>query len=84
LNNQTINFIFDAGVAIYPQDGKTFEELWEKASLALLEAKRKGKGVIETYSSLMREKINYYFKSETLIKRAFEEELFVFLLSALF
>ena len=78
LNNQTINFIFDAGVAIYPQDGKTFEELWEKASLALLEAKRKGKGVIETYSSLMREKINYYFKSETLIKRAFEEELFVF------
>jgi diguanylate cyclase (GGDEF)-like protein/PAS domain S-box-containing protein len=78
LKDKVLNLTFNAGIAIYPQDGKTFEELWEKAGLALVEAKRKEKGTIEIYSSLMSEKIDYYFKSETLIKRAFEEELFVF------
>ncbi|MBO8144288.1 MAG: EAL domain-containing protein [Thermodesulfobacterium sp.] len=78
LKNKTVKIDFNAGVAIFPQDGKSFEELWKNANLALNEAKRKGKGIVEFYSSLISEKINIYFKSESLVKRAFEEELFVF------
>ncbi|MCD6489131.1 MAG: EAL domain-containing protein [Thermodesulfobacterium sp.] len=78
LRNKTLKIDFNAGVAIFPQDGKNFEKLWKNANLALNEAKRKGKGAVEFYSYLISEKLDFYFKSESLIKRAFEEGLFVF------
>lgn len=78
LKDQNINFYFNAGVAIFPDDGKTFKDLWEKASIALNEARGKEPGVIEFYNSIMDEKIKRYFQCEALIRKAFEQNLFVF------
>lgn len=38
-----------AGVAVFPTQGKSFEELYEKADQAMYQAKRKGKGSYEVY-----------------------------------
>lgn len=78
LKDETVKFSFNAGIAIFPQDGKTFEELWKNANIALSEAKRKEKGAFEVYSPLIGDKLEVYFKSESLIKRALEENLFTF------
>ncbi len=48
-NNQPISG--SVGVALYPHDGKTFDELFAKADIALYGAKRRGKDRYMLYSS---------------------------------
>lgn len=44
------------GIALYPQDGDTFDELYRKADLALYASKRAGKSCYTFYSSEYEEK----------------------------
>jgi diguanylate cyclase (GGDEF)-like protein len=40
INNLNINITFSIGLALYPDDGKNFEELFSRADLALYDAKK--------------------------------------------
>ncbi len=82
--DKEINFLFNAGVSIFPEDGNTFEELWEKANIALDFAKKKEKGALEIYNPEFSKKIKEAFECEALIKRAFEENLFTFYYQPIF
>lgn len=76
--NQLISLEFNAAVVSYPDDGKTFEELWEKVNVLLLETKKKGANVIEIFNPLIENEVEQTFKVNTLIKKALKENLFVF------
>ncbi len=41
------------GIALYPNDGKTYEELYRKADMALYKAKKCGKNGYELYSDII-------------------------------
>lgn len=69
---------FNIGVVIYPEDGKTFNTLWEKSNIVLREAKKKGANTIEFSNPVTESEVEKIFKIDTLIKRAFKENLFVF------
>ncbi len=76
--NKLISLEFNAAIVSYPDDGKTFEELWEKVNVLLLETKKKGANVIEIFNSLIENEVEQTFKVNTLIKKALKENLFVF------
>ncbi|MCD6490569.1 MAG: bifunctional diguanylate cyclase/phosphodiesterase, partial [Thermodesulfobacterium sp.] len=76
--NQSISLEFNAAVVSYPDDGKTFEELWKKANILLLETKKKGANAIEIFNPLIENEVEQTFKVNNLIKRALKENLFVF------
>ncbi|GAB6066000.1 EAL domain-containing protein [Aquifex pyrophilus] len=74
----TLSVHFSAGVSLYPFDGKSFEELYEKASLALKEAKREGADAISFFNEELDKKAEQLIEVEILLKRAVEENLFTF------
>lgn len=50
-----LNISISAGVAIYPRDGESFEELYRKADLALYHAKITGRNKYVIYNETMEE-----------------------------
>lgn len=68
----------NAGAALYPDDGTDFKILYERASIALSNAKKGGVGTIEFFNPLMEEKALIFVKTENLIDRAIKENLFIF------
>lgn len=73
-----ISISYNAGVSIYPIDGKSFEELLNKAKLSLHEAKKEGENVVRIYNQDFSKRVEYYISAEKLVRRAFEENLFKF------
>lgn len=69
---------FNAGVVIYPEDGKTLEELYKKAVLLVKEAKREGENFIKFSNPLIEKDFEKHIQAEILIKRALEKDLFTF------
>ncbi len=53
------------GAASFPKDGKTFDELYQKADIALYEAKRLGKDRACVYDSDMGSGMEWSFRSNT-------------------
>lgn len=51
-DNQTTSIQGSIGVAIYPQHGTTYEELYTKADTALYNSKHVGKNVVSIYNQL--------------------------------
>ncbi len=78
LGDETISIHFSAGVSLYPFDGKIFEELYERASLALKEAKKEGADEINFFNKELDKKAEKLIEVEILIRRAIEENLFTF------
>lgn len=76
--NTNIPISVSIGVAVYPDDDKMFDKLYEKASLALKEAKSKGKTDIVFYNKELEEKGSSLIFAEYLISKAIKENLFVF------
>ena len=76
--NKIISLEFNAAVVFYPDDGKTFEELWQKVNILLSETKKKGANVIEIFNPLIETQVEKIFKIDTLVKKALKENLFVF------
>ncbi|MGB8453829.1 MAG: EAL domain-containing protein [Anaerocolumna sp.] len=59
------------GVAVFPKDGKTYEELFQKADIALYEAKRSGKDKYIIYNSEFNPDV---YKGEIQQKRSIKKK----------
>ncbi|MCS7203684.1 MAG: EAL domain-containing protein [Thermodesulfovibrio sp.] len=75
---ENIHVFINGGISIFPIDGKDVCELFEKAGLALKEAKKKGPNVIESYTTLFEKHLSEVFKIENLIREAKQKDLFSF------
>lgn len=61
--HQCINHVYGSiktttsiGISLYPRDGNTFDELYQKADIALYEAKRNGRNQYAVYTPLLENK----------------------------
>jgi diguanylate cyclase (GGDEF)-like protein len=64
------------GIAMYPQDGRTGEELLMNADSAMYRAKAVGRNNFKFYSETMRTKSLHRLDLENLLRTAIEEEQF--------
>ncbi len=78
IQDKEIKIYFSAGVSSFPDDGKNFQTLYKKATIALSEAKKTGKNIIKFFNPSMEEKAKNVLEAEELIEKALREELFVF------
>jgi len=74
----------NAGVSIFPLDGRTFHELYERASLALRISKSEGENEIRFYDEDMERKAQGFIRAESLLEKAMRERLFIFELQPYF
>jgi len=84
IKSKKIKIFINVGIALYPDDGSTTEELLQNASTALSIAKKEGIGTIEFFNKEMNRYADKIIKSETLIEKAFKENLFIFHLQPYF
>ncbi|WP_274532227.1 GGDEF domain-containing protein [Aquifex aeolicus] len=61
VRGKKLHIIFHGGVSIYPDDGKTFEELLQNARIALKEAKQEGYNVVKIYNKELEKRQNLSF-----------------------
>lgn len=57
LNNQDVTIDSSIGIAIYPEDGDSADDLLKAADLAMYEAKNNGRGMAAFFSQKLRAKI---------------------------
>ncbi len=74
---QLVPVSFNAGISLYPKDGRTFSELYSRAKVALKRSKELGEGKIVISDAHMQEKLQDFMFAMKLVKTALEEELFV-------
>lgn len=73
-----IHISYNASIALYNEDGQTFEELYNNAVLTLNTAKEEGENVIKFYEPQLNKKLEEYLEAENIIEKAFEKKLFKF------
>lgn len=69
---------FNLGITVYPFDGMTLEDLYQKAKVALDFAKKNGPNEIRFYEKDMDDYIQKTFIKEKLIDEALANNLFIF------
>jgi len=72
-----IEIKYNAGVVLYPREGKTFDELYERVTLTLDLAKKEDVK-FKFYNPQLEKSFEEFQKKEVLIKRALKNKLFVF------
>jgi diguanylate cyclase (GGDEF)-like protein/PAS domain S-box-containing protein len=65
------------GIAIYPDDGTTIEDLLRKADTAMYEAKRSGGNRYHFYAKEINQKIDRYIDLEAGLREAIQKKQFV-------
>lgn len=65
------------GIAIYPDDGKSPEDLIKNADAAMYKAKRVGKNNIQLYSADLAQTMSEFYHLEHLLKLAVERDEFI-------
>lgn len=75
-NNSILIPSISIGVALYPKDGQTYEELIRDADLAMYEAKSKGKNQIKYFSSDLGVKAKAKIEMENDLESAIENNEF--------
>ena len=65
------------GIAIYPDDGTTIEDLLRKADTAMYEAKRSGGNCYQFYAKEINQKIDRYVDLEAGLREAMQKKQFV-------
>lgn len=69
----------NAGATLFPEDGTNFETLYERASAALFNSKkRRLNGDVEFFNEKIAEKAENFLKAEILVDKALKENLFIF------
>ncbi len=76
--NIQIQVGINAGITLFPDDGDDFGTLYERASAALSNAKKEGKGDIEFFNPVMEEKAVSFVRTENLVDSAIKDNLFIF------
>jgi len=66
------------GISLYDEDGDSFEKLYERASLALQEAKKDGAGKYRFFSKDIDLVVKRYVEAQELVERALDKGLFKF------
>ncbi len=78
LENTEVPISINAGIAIFPTDGKHFNILYERASVALQNSKKKGPGEILFFAPDLERQVEKIWEAMNLIRRAVDKNLFVF------
>ncbi len=78
VGNVEVPVNINAGIVIYPNDGRDFKTLYEKATGALKRAKAEGPGVVRFYNEEMERIAEKHVKVDILIEKAVKKKLFVF------
>lgn len=73
-----ISLSLNAGLAVYPEDGENFEDLYRNCSIALRESKIDGPGVFRFYNVEIESKVHTIHAAHSLVSKAFEKKLFKF------
>lgn len=76
VNGQEILVTPSIGIAVFPQDGQTFEELLRSADIAMYNAKEQGGNQFQYYSASLGEKSAARLQLETDMHRAIENKEF--------
>ena len=77
LREQSFYVTLSVGVAIYPEDGQTPEELLKNADAAMYQAKDDGRNTYQFYTQIMTEKAFERIAMETSFRNALVKEEFV-------
>lgn len=77
LEDKSIHLTTSIGIAIYPEDGSTPEELLRHADTAMYKAKESGKNAHLFFDFEMREQGIKQLEIESLLKKAIQEKEFV-------
>ncbi|MGC9080102.1 EAL domain-containing protein [Sulfurihydrogenibium sp.] len=78
INNQILNVKFVGGIAVHPDDGSTFDQIFENANIALRSAKSKCEGCIEFFSKDLEKQIQSLFLAERIVSDAIKYSSFIF------
>ncbi len=78
LDYKKIPVEFNAGIVVYPTDGREVKELWEKVNILVKNLKRKGPNIIEFFNPKLEIQAHRVLKTSELIRKAFKENLFLF------
>ena len=76
IREQEIMTSASIGVSIYPNDGRSFDELLKSADMAMHEAKKKGKNIFVIFNKEVKEKLNEEFIIKNQLKKALENNEF--------
>ncbi|MEQ6375530.1 EAL domain-containing protein [Bacillaceae bacterium S4-13-56] len=77
IGEHQIKMTGSAGYAIYPNDGKTPEELLRNSDIAMFMAKEKGKNQVEAYNETLRLQTKRLLLMENNLKKAIENNEFI-------
>ncbi|RKX57368.1 MAG: hypothetical protein DRP29_08540, partial [Thermodesulfobacteriota bacterium] len=75
---------FNIGIVVFPDNGKTFPELYQKADLLLKEIKKSGSQNVGVFTPPIEDKFKTYFRKMLLVRDALKENLFVFYYQPIF
>ena len=76
IEDKEITVPFNAGIVMYPVNGKNVKELMEKASITLNRAKNEGENTALFYNPVADENIEKYIHAEMLVSKAVRNSLF--------
>lgn len=77
IHEKIIHITCSIGIAVYPDDGETVEELFKNADMALYNAKEKGRDNYSFFQDSMRADLQYRVEMEGQLRRAYVNREFV-------
>jgi diguanylate cyclase (GGDEF)-like protein len=72
IRNYELSTSASVGVAIFPHDGKSFDELLKNADIAMYEAKHRGRNKYVIFNTDVKEKISKEYTIKTMLQKAIE------------
>ncbi|KGA94280.1 diguanylate cyclase/phosphodiesterase (GGDEF & EAL domains) with PAS/PAC sensor(s) [Leptospirillum ferriphilum] len=76
IQSQTVQTSVSVGIATYPRDAESVEDLLRKADIAMYQAKNKGKNTWQFFNVEMEERIRLRFEQEQMLKTGLQEGAF--------
>ena len=73
LNRDEVVVAGSIGIAVYPEDGETADELIKNADIAMYQAKRDGKNTYANFSQHMNEAVKIRIKAEQELRKAMDD-----------
>ena len=77
IENETFSLGASIGIALFPEDGKTFEALFKNADTAMYVAKNSGKNRFKYYTQTMSDVVFESTKMDSEMKKGIENDEFV-------